>query len=111
MGSMFLVMVDSHSKWMDVHRVNSSNARMTAEKLSASFATHGIPNVLVSNSELSFTSQEFAYFMKPNGIRYIRTAQYHPSPNSLEERAVQKLKAVLKKQPTASLDTTVQIPF
>jgi len=43
-------------------------------------------------------------FMKLNGIRHIRTMPDHPSPNGLEERAIQMLK-------TVSLDTTVQIPL
>jgi len=86
-------------------RVNSASTITAVEKLRASFVTHGIPEVLVSDNGPTFTSQEFGKFLKGNGIHHIRIAPYHPASNRLAERAVQTLKTGLKKQPLASLDT------
>ncbi|XP_038634506.1 uncharacterized protein K02A2.6-like, partial [Scyliorhinus canicula] len=105
MGSMFLVIVDAHSKWLDVHRVNTASTASAIEKLRASFATHGRPEVLGSDNGTEFTSGEFGKFLKENGVRHIKTAPYHPATNGLAERAVQTLKAGLKKQPAVSIDT------
>ncbi|XP_038635087.1 uncharacterized protein K02A2.6-like, partial [Scyliorhinus canicula] len=105
MGSMFLVIVYAHSKWLDVHRVNTASTASTIEMLRASFATHGLPEVLVSDNGTAFTSGEFGKFLKENGVRHIKTAPYHPATNDLAERAVQTLKAGLKKQLAASKDT------
>jgi len=64
---MFLVTVDAHSRWLDVHRVNSANTALTAEKLCTSFATHGVPEVLVSDKGPVFGSQEITRFIKWRG--------------------------------------------
>ena len=39
MGKMFLLIIDAHSKWLDVHYVNSATTETTIEKLRAAFAT------------------------------------------------------------------------
>ena len=74
MGSMFLVIIDAHSKWLDVYKLNSANMTATVEKLRISFATHKIPEDLVSYNGSVFTSLEFTNFMKSNGIRHIKMA-------------------------------------
>ena len=45
LGSMFLVLVDAHSKWMDVYNTGqASTALMTVRKLRDSFVQHGLPD-------------------------------------------------------------------
>jgi len=39
-GKIFHVVVDAHSKWMEVSIVNSSNTAITIQKLRSMFATH-----------------------------------------------------------------------
>ena len=46
-GNIFLVVVDSHSKWLDVIPVSTVNSATTIRELRKLFATHGIPNVVV----------------------------------------------------------------
>ena len=105
-GKMLLV-VDAHSKWLDVAIVTSATSSITIEKLRGMFATHGIPDIIVSDNGTVFTSEEFETFMKLNGIRHIKTAPYHPSTNGLVERAVQTLKENLKKSKAGSLETRI----
>ena len=59
-----------------------------AEKLRTTFATHGLPEVLVSDNGSVFTSEDFKVFTRRNGIRHVTSAPYHPSSNGLVERAV-----------------------
>ena len=44
MGKMFLLIIDAHSKWLDIHIPNSSNTKSTVEKLHMRFANHGLPD-------------------------------------------------------------------
>ena len=89
MGSMFLVLVDVHSKWMDVHLMHSITSAKTIEKLHIILANHGIPRKVVTDNGPTFTSYEFQVFMQKNGIAHVKSAPYHPSSNGL---AVQTLK-------------------
>ena len=107
MGKMFLIVVDAHSKWMEVSIVQSATSNSTLEKLRALFATHGLPEVIVSDNGTAFTSTEFQEFVRRNGIRHIRTAPYHPSSNGQVERAVQTFKDSMKRTSTESLETRV----
>ena len=107
-GKMTLVIIDSHSKWIEAHVVNAATSQATIEKLRLVFSTHGLPEVIVSDNGTSFTNEEFAVFIRSNGIRHLTSALYHPASNGLAERAVQILKNALKKDPGGvSLDTQI----
>ena len=75
---------------------NSSTTAVTIAKMRSSFATLGLPEQLVTDNGPSFTSEEFAEFLRMNGIKYITIAPYHPGSNRLAKRAVQILKRGLK---------------
>ena len=96
MGHMLFILVDTHSKWLDAHLMQSISSAKTIEKLRMVFATHGLPGKVVTDNSPSFTSEEFCTFMSKNGITHITTAPYHPSSNSLAKRAVQTVKRELK---------------
>uniref|UniRef100_A0A6B0V6W4 Putative transposon ty3-g gag-pol polyprotein n=1 Tax=Ixodes ricinus TaxID=34613 RepID=A0A6B0V6W4_IXORI len=61
------------------------------------FATHGLPDVLVSDNGTAFTSGDFKEFLRRNGIRQVLPAPYHPSSNAQAERMVQEIKKSPKK--------------
>ena len=105
LGHMFLILVDAHSKWMEIHITRSSTSSVTMEKMRSSFATLGVPEQLVTDNGPSFTSAEFAQFVRNNGVRHVTTAPYHPSSNGLAERAVQTFKTGLKKITEGSLES------
>ena len=105
-GKMVLIMVDAHSKWLEALVVNSATSQTTIEKLRSVFATHELPEVLVSDNGSVFTSTEFDEFVRRNGIKHLTSAPYHPASNGLAERAVQTVKIALKKATTGtSLET------
>lgn len=59
----------------------------TLEKLRIAFATHALPEVLVSDNGSVFTSDDFNVFAGRNGIRHVTSAPYHPSSNGLVEQS------------------------
>ena len=97
LGSMYLLSVDAHSKWLDIFPMQSISSAKTIEKLRILFANHGLPHKVVTDNGPSFTSAEFAEFMSKNGIIHIKSAPYHPSTNGLAERAVQSFKQAVKR--------------
>ena len=68
MGQMFLLLVDAHTKWMDIHTVSSATSQSTIEKMRKTFATLGLPEMLVTDNGSVFTSSEFTDFVQRNGI-------------------------------------------
>ena len=70
MGKMFLIVVDSHSKWFEVEIMPSITSEATIAKLRDIFARYGIPQQLVIDNGSQFTPEEFCKFMKANGIKH-----------------------------------------
>ena len=90
-----LVVVYSYSKWPEVIPVTTPSAAKTIEELRMLFATHGLPEQLVSDNGSQLTSEEFITFMRNNGIKNIKSAPYYPATNGGAERFVQTFKQVL----------------
>ena len=108
LGKWFLIVVDAHSKWLEVKVVNSATTTTTVEHLRSLFATHGLPEMIVSDNGSVFTSSEFQDFCAKNGIKHVKSAPYHPASNGLAERAVQTFKEAMKRaDPQEALSTRV----
>ena len=76
--------MDAYSHWLEVVSVASTSSDCAIQKLRILFATHGLPDLLVSDNA-------------KNGIRHVTAAPGHPSTNGLVERAVQTFKLSLQK--------------
>ena len=87
--------------------VNSATSTVTIEKLRAMFATHGLPETLVSDNGSVFVSVEFQEFLRRNSIKHIRIAPYHPASNGQAERAMQTFKNGMKRSTKDTLETRV----
>ena len=98
-----MVVVDAHSKWLDVAVVTTPSSQQAIKILRNLFATHGLPEIVVSDNGSAFTSAEFQTFVKRNGIKHVRSAPYHPSSNGQAERVVQTFKEAILKT-TGDLD-------
>lgn len=100
---MLLVVVDAHSKWIEVQTMSTTTAAATVEQLRMMFVRWGIPEMIVSNNGPQFVAQEFQKFCKLNGIKQVLVAPYHPSSNGLAERAVKTVKEGIQKMSEGSL--------
>ena len=107
LGNMFLILVDAHSKWMDIYTMSSITSEATIGNLKASFSTHGLPDVLVTDNGPSFKSESFRQFVSLNGIQHLTSAPYHPASNGIAERAVQTFKNAMKKLSGGSVQDRV----
>ena len=55
LGEMFLVDVDAYSRWLEVKVMKETTSGKIIEELRSIFATHGFPQVIVSNNDPNFT--------------------------------------------------------
>ena len=96
MGKTYLLVVDAHSKWPEIVEMTSTTTQRTIAELRKMFAAYGLPLQLVSDNGPQFIADDFADFMKMNGIKHIRCAPYHPASNGAVERLVQTFKKAMK---------------
>ena len=101
-GCYFLIIVDAHSKWVDIYHTIGTTSSETISCLQHSFAQFGLPISIVSDNRPCFTSQEFQDFIQCRGLRHITTTVYKPSTNGIAERVVQTFKQSLKKSSSSS---------
>ncbi|XP_032081537.1 uncharacterized protein K02A2.6-like, partial [Thamnophis elegans] len=94
-GRNFMIVVDAYSKWVELVIMTSTTAESTVRALRKMFATHGLPDVIVSDNGPQFTSTTFQEFLAEQGIRHAATAPYHPASNGRAERAVRSAKEAL----------------
>ena len=95
LGSMYFVLVDSHSRWLEVESMASTTTDKTVEILRLLFGRFGCPKCLVSDNGPQFTAREFTHFLAANGVQHVRSAPYHPATNGTAERFVQTFKQAL----------------
>lgn len=96
-GSLFLIIIDAFSKWLEVVRVPSTNTQSTVEVLRSLWATHGVPETIVTDNGTGFTSEEFQRVLKMNGITHVTIAPRHPSSNGQAESMVKVTKDALSR--------------
>lgn len=100
----FLVLVDAHSKWLEIFEMLSTKATTVIKVLRSVFARFGLPMELVSDQGPPFTSTEFREFLKNNGIKQFFSPAYHPSSNGAAENAVKTCKRAIKKALREKID-------
>ena len=93
----YLVLVDSHPKWPEVITMSPTSASATISVFDNIFATHGLPETIVSENETHFTSAQFKEYCKDHAIEHIRSPPYHPQSYGQAEIFVDTLKRVLLK--------------
>lgn len=96
-NKMYLVIVDSYSKWPEVFQMNSIAAKPTIEAFKSLFSRFGFPVHLVTDNGPTFTSSEFEEYCKCINVKHTFSPPYHPSTNGLAERFVETFKSHIKK--------------
>lgn len=84
-GQNFLVLVGAFSKWVEVVLMASTISEAITQALRKIFATHGLPDLVVSDNGPQFTSSPFEVFLEAQKIHHTLTAPFHPSSNGQAE--------------------------
>lgn len=95
-GKMYLIIIDAHSKWLEVFETASTAAHLAIDNLRSLFARFGLPLVVVSDNGPPFNSAEFQRFLGNNGIKHKTSAPYHPQSNGQAENSVKYIKYKLR---------------
>ena len=93
----FLILIDSHSKWVRVKPMSSTTAERKTDELRLIFCQLSLPVTIVSDNAPQFTSKEFKNFEARNGIKHVLVAPYHTASNGAAERTVPPVEEALTK--------------
>ncbi|XP_060545570.1 uncharacterized protein K02A2.6-like [Pantherophis guttatus] len=96
-GQTFMVIVDSFSKWLEIKLMKATTTDATIRELRQLFATHGLPDILVSDNGPQFTATQFEGYLAGLGIRHVLSALFHPASNGQAERFVRSAKEALSR--------------
>lgn len=103
-GKIYVVVVDSSSKWLEIAEMHRTNAAVVVKVMRSLFARFGLPLEVVSDQGPPFTSAEFGNFLQNNGIRQSFSPAYHPASNGAAENAVKTCKRAIKKALSDQVD-------
>lgn len=94
-GHYILVIIDSHSKWVEAFPTKSMSAATTIKCLREIFSRFGLPEIVVSDNYPSFLSEELQNFLAKNGVKFKSGAVWCPRTNGAAENAVRTLKRAI----------------
>ena len=78
---MFLIIVDAHSKCLDVYPMNTATSV-------GKFKEHGLLGQCETYYTTGFTSSKFEEFMTNDFINHITQGLYHPTTNGQVEQTI-----------------------
>lgn len=97
-GKTFLLVVDSHSKWVEIEvMLHGTDAKRVNNSLASLFTRFGLPDVMVTDGGPPFNSREFTSFLQKHGVKVMKSPPYNPTSNGQAERLVRVVKDVFKK--------------
>ncbi|XP_064483004.1 uncharacterized protein K02A2.6-like [Ornithodoros turicata] len=95
--STYLILIDYFSKFVEVKKMEAITAADLIHVLSEIYARFGTPSEVVSDNGPPFDSRQFTDFNKQWDILHVTSSPHYPRANGQVERAVQTIKASLKK--------------
>jgi len=104
-GKEFLVVVDYHSRYIEVAGMPRNPAtRHVTNALDKMCATWGFPKCAISDNGPQFASREFEEYASKRGFKHVTSSPYHHQGNGEAERAVRTVKKMLdQKDPLMAL--------
>ena len=87
-----LVLMDQHSRFLEVEIIRSTSTPVTIERLEKIFSVHGFSVEFVSDNGQPFSGHEFHNYLAQNGIKHRKITPYWPQANAHVERFMRTIK-------------------
>ena len=96
-GKAHLVVIDYYSRWIESKRLDDTTSQGIVYTLKEIFATHGIPDIVISDNGPQFSAASFRQFTFLYGFVHVTSSPRYPQSNGEAERAVRTIKGLLKR--------------
>ena len=96
-GHHYLLLVDYYSGFIEVSILTSTTSKQVITHCKSHFSRHGIPDVLITDNGPQFSSDEFKQFSSDYNMEHRTSSPLYPQSNGMAEKAVQTVKALIKK--------------
>jgi len=96
-GIDYVLCIDYFSKYPEIASLSHLGSFATIERLKSFFSPYGIPDIVVSDNGLLFSSYKFQEFADQWEFEHITSSSRYPQSNGQAERFVQTVKNCLKK--------------
>ena len=106
----FLITVDYWSNYFELDQImGETTSKKVVQCLRRHFATHGIPDTVISDNGPQFASEVFANFSKEWMFNHVTTSPYHSQSNGMVESSVKIAKNILRTSLAAKEDPWLAI--
>ena len=96
-GRTYLIIVDYYSRWVEIKLLPTQTAKSVITAAKELFATHGIPDIVISDNGPCFWAVPFQEFAAKCRFVHTTSSPRYPRANGEVERAVRTVKGLLKK--------------
>ena len=93
----YILVVDYYSRWVEIRHLETTTSEACVGALKSVFATHGIPDMMISDNGPQYSSSAFREFTKSFGFTHVTSSPRYPQANGEAERAVRTVKGMLTK--------------
>ena len=95
-GEKLLVILDEYSRFPIIHVMRNTNADAVINKLDATFALFGYPDIIKSDNGPPFDSNKIKDYMREVSVSHRKITPFHPQSNAKCERFMKVIGKTLK---------------
>ena len=97
-GRKYIIVVDYYSRWFDIKELSNETSHSVIKALKEAFATHGIPDVIMSDNGPQYSAEAFRQFAAAYRFTHVTSSPKLPQANGELERAICTAKSMLGKK-------------
>ena len=102
-GRTYRITVDYYSRWVEIKRLTTQTAKSVIAAFKELFATHGIPDIVISDNGPCFSAVSFQEIAASYRFVHTTSSPRYPRAIGEVERAVRTVKGLLKRNDDPSL--------
>ena len=106
----YLVTVDCWSNYFVLDKLEETDSHSIIRCLRRHFASHGIPDEVVTDNGPQFISKSFAEFTRKWMFKHVKTSPYYSQANGMAESAIKTANTLLRSAIASGQNAWMDLP-